>query len=387
MKILHVAPVIYKCSNGPSQSVLGLAKGEADLGHKIGLMPSEPTNISQELISKNIKFLDGPKIRHLNPFRLSAQWIDKIKKEFGTPDLVHFHDFYVPFQMALAERVKKEGWSYISSPRGSLMDLAQKKKFLKKYIANFLFAKKFLNEANLIHALCESEMAEMKKFVDKSKIVISPNGIGGSLISLEKEIEAVDFSDFARPEDLILVYIGRIDVFTKGLDLLIRAIKKLQDEKIGKHIKLIMVGPFYTNKDKRKIDSLIGLLKYSENIKFTGPMYSQKKWQILKASDVLVLTSRHEGMPNVIPEAMAFKKPFLVTPGTGISTILAKCDAGWLADESIDSISKTIKKIAYNKEKIKKKGLNGQIYARNNMTWKIIATQLLEKLTKKLYNN
>ena len=387
MKILHVGPVLHEYADGLSRSIVGLAQGQANLGHTIGLLTSDPSKITQKLIPKNIKLLPGPKKRHLNPFRLSPQWIEKIKKEFGAPDLVHFHDFYIPFQIALARLVKKEGWPYISSPRGSLRDLAQKKKFLKKHIANFLFAKKFLNEANLVHALSKTEALEMKKFVDESKIIVSPNGIDSSLFSLGKKIKAADFSDFAKPEDLILVYIGRIDVFTKGHDLLIQAIKKLQNKKIGKHIKLIMIGPFYTNKDKRKIDKLVSDLKYPENIKFTGPIYSQEKWQILKASDILVLTSRHEGMPNVILEAMAFKKPFLVTPGTGIGAILDKRDAGWLAHESADSISKTIIEIAHNKDKIREKGVNGQIYVRNNMTWELIAARLIEKLAIKVYNN
>ena len=387
MKILHVGPVVHEYADGPSRSIVGLAQGQANLGHTIGLLTSDPSKITQNLIPKDIKLLLGPKIRHLNPFKLSPQWINKIKKEFGMPDLVHFHDFYIPFQMALARQVNKEGWPYMSSPRGSLQGLAQRKKFLKKYIANFLFAKNFLNKASLIHALNKSEAIEMEKFVDKSKIIISPNGIDGSLISLEKKIKKTNLENFIQLDDLILVYIGRIDIFTKGLDLLLHAFKKLENEKIGKNIKLIMIGPFYTNKDKRQMDSLIGLLKYPENIKLTGPIYSQKKWQILKASDILVLTSRHEGMPNVIPEAMAFKKPFLVTPGTGMNIILAKCDAGWLADESADSISKTIIEIAYNKRKIKEKGVNGQIYVRNNMTWELIAAQLVEKLATKLYNN
>ena len=387
MKILHIGPVLHKYADGPSRSIVGLAQGQANLGHTIGLLTSDPSEITQKLIPKNIKLLSGPEKRHLNPFRLSPKWINKIKKEFGTPDLIHFHDFYIPFQMALARQIKKEGWPYISSPRGSLRNLAQRKKFLKKYIANVLFAKKFLKNARLVHALSESEAVEMEKFIDKNKILISPNGIDDSLISLEKKIKTADLDNFFQPNDLILVYIGRIDIFTKGLDLLLRAFKKLENKEVGKKIKLIMVGPFYTNKDKQKMNSLISSLKYSENIKLTGPIYSQKKWQILKASDIFVLTSRHEGMPNVIPEAMAFKKPFLVTPGTGIGTILDRCDAGWMADESVDSISRTIIEMAHNKEKIEKKGINGQKYVRNHLTWEHVAAQLVEKLATKLYNN
>ncbi len=373
-------------ADGPSRSILGLARGQADLGEEIGLLISEPTNIKVSDIPENIKLLAGPSKRHRNPFFLSSKWIEKIKREFGTPDLVHFHDFYIPFQFALARLVKKEGWPYISSPRGSLRILAQQKKGFKKRLANFLFAKKFLDEATFVHALSNEEAKEMKKFVNEERITISPNGVSAELISLSKRIEKSDLGGFSQPEDLVLIYIGRIDVFTKGHDLLLGAIKRLQERGQGEDVKLIMVGPYYTEQDKQKINSLMADLPYPDNVKFTGPLYSDEKWQMLAASDVFILTSRHEGMPNAALEAMALGKPCLATPGTSLREILDESGGGWLAEESSESIAQKIMDIKRNRENISLRGRAALEYIKNKMIWDKVATGMLEKIKAAMYN-
>ena len=170
MKILHVGPIISGYADGPSRSVLGLAKGQARIGHDVAVLPSEPPGAGQAIVSEEIKILPAPRKKHLNPFWVPESWGDLIEQEFGTPDIVHFHDFYIPFQFALAKYCVKKKWNYITSPRGSLMPLAQTRGAIKKKVANFLFAKTFLENAAAVHALCKNESEGIKHLMPEVDI-------------------------------------------------------------------------------------------------------------------------------------------------------------------------------------------------------------------------
>ncbi|MDQ7087212.1 MAG: glycosyltransferase family 4 protein [Acidobacteriota bacterium] len=54
--------------------------------------------------------------------------------------------------------------------------------------------------------------------------------------------------------------------------------------------------------------------------------------QVLAAIDVLVLTSRHEGLPRVIPEAMAAGRPVVVTAVDGSPEAVEEGETGFLAE-------------------------------------------------------
>ena len=84
---------------------------------------------------------------------------------------------------------------------------------------------------------------------------------------------------------------------------------------------LLMVGPRHDlNRPeladfRREIQSIRSTPAVANRLRFTGPVDNVADY--LKASDLLVFTSRREGMPNVIPEAMASGLPVVTTPFIG----------------------------------------------------------------------
>ena len=108
MRILHVAPVGFKRISGPSNSVFGLAKGQVKLGHDVALLSSIPNETINNALKDGVILLTSPKVRQINPWKLSSEWINYIKEEFGEPDIINFHDTYIPFQTALAQLIKKK---------------------------------------------------------------------------------------------------------------------------------------------------------------------------------------------------------------------------------------------------------------------------------------
>lgn len=382
LKILHVGPVYSNRSSGPSHSILGLAGGQSRNGCTVGLLPSIPPGISKEMMPKGIKLLPSPKAVHLNPWKVSKKWIKVIIETFGKPDIINFHDTYIPFQIALAELFRREGWPYIVTPRGGLTRLAQNKKLLKKKLGNILFFRRFLRNARAIHALSENEAVDIKFFYPCAKTFVVPNGIDEDLLSLTLRSGVRELKGFREDGDLLIGFIGRIDIYHKGIDLVLLAIKLLQDKGLGQKIKFVMVGPFYTTEDERRVKRFINSLKFPDKIMHTGPLYGEVKWNFLKECDVFIHASRFEGMPMAVLEAIALEKPCIVTPGTNVQDIISLCNGGWLCDDSVDSIAKAILQVEKERDEILERGINAKNYVKEHLTWPIVAQQWLRKAGK-----
>ncbi len=52
--------------------------------------------------------------------------------------------------------------------------------------------------------------------------------------------------------------------------------------------------------------------------------------RLLAASDVLVLPSLYEGLPNVVLEAMRSRKPVVATAAPGTTEVVVPGETGWL---------------------------------------------------------
>jgi glycosyltransferase involved in cell wall biosynthesis len=382
MKILHVGPIYSNRASGPSGNILGLAKGQASIGCSVGVLSSEPIEMSFFGSSlKNIVFLKSPAKRHFNPWLISKRWIKIIEDDFGKPDIINFHDTYIPFETALARIIMDAGWPYIFTPRGGLTRLAQNIKFFKKKLGNLTFFDNFINNAKAMHALCDSEASDIRYYYPQAKVFVVPNGIDEDLFSLVSKLKIAKRAPGA-DKDLIIFFMGRIDVYHKGLDLLVLALKMLQEKGLARHIKLLITGPFYRQADECTMRRLTNSLKFPDNLEFTGPAYGQKKWELLMACDVFVHTSRFEGMPTAVLEAMALGKPCIVTPGTNVQEIISRCNGGWLCDESISSIANTLIQVEKDKDAISKLGLNALSYVKNHLTWPIVSRQYIDKLSE-----
>ncbi len=386
MKILHIFPhPVERGVNVLNQTVLGLVAGLAEIGLKVSLLSSYPINPDKSLIEiPGVTVLRGPTKRRKNPWCISKGWVSKIEREFGRPDIVHFHFVYDSFQTALARLFKQMGWPYITAPCGSLTRVAQNKKRIKKTIANLLYYNSFLKNASAVHALSPNEARDIKALFKTRKVFTVPNGIEDRLLEAYDNLIPIDLSDLKRNGHLLLGFVGRISVYIKGIDLLLEAMAILKSLPEGPKCKFFMVGPFVTRKDKNYVLSTIKSLGLEDTVRLVGPKFGQEKWSYFLACDVFVHASRSEGGCTSLLEAMALGRPILVTPGTNMPDIVCKV-GGWQCGPTPESIANALKEIYAQKEKLKDIGRQAHELMKTQFSWRIIAQKLKVEYEKIIF--
>lgn len=120
-----------------------------------------------------------------------------------------------------------------------------------------------------------------------------------------------------------LLCVGRL-CEQKGQLLLLEAMKKLQDE--GVACKLILAGDGPMRKD---VESRIAEYRLN-SVEITGWISSEQVKQLLLQSRGMVLPSFAEGLPVVIMESLALRKPVISTYVAGIPELVQTGKNGWL---------------------------------------------------------
>ncbi len=133
---------------------------------------------------------------------------------------------------------------------------------------------------------------------------------------------------------LALVAVGRLSP-EKGPELLIQAIALCGRSQV--HLTLVGDGPM-----RKQLEQQVDRLGLRERVTFTGFQSNPYTW--IAAADALVLSSRYEGFPNVVLEALACRKPVIATPAPGgLMEIVARVPGCVLATEiSARALSRAI---------------------------------------------
>lgn len=121
-----------------------------------------------------------------------------------------------------------------------------------------------------------------------------------------------------------LVSIGRLNE-QKGQLLLLEAARILVER--GVKFELVLVG---SGELREKLQSLIRQYALENHVQMTGAISSERLREEILRARAVVLPSFAEGLPMVIMEAMALRRPVLTTYVAGIPELVLPGENGWL---------------------------------------------------------
>ncbi len=289
----------------------------------------------------------------------------KLPAPFNNPDLVVFHECYRVEYLSIGKHLRKKKIPYIIIPHGELRKEAQQKKRLKKLVANFLFFNKFINGAKAIQCLSRLELENTRfgrrKFVGTNGIVMP-----------ERYKQT-----FSRGK-LQITYIGRLEIHVKGLDSLLAAVRRAKEALGLSAFYLDIYGPDYQGR-YANVEKLIEENGMEDIVKLHHEVIGTKKEEILLNSDIFIQTSRHEGMPMGILEALSYGIPCIVTEGTNLKSFIEENDCGWTAENSAESIAKAIVKACEEKDTFAGKSKKARHAVEQEFSWENVATNAIEQ--------
>ena len=228
-----------------------------------------------------------------------------------------------------------------------LMEATGKKFILLKFIERLTY----FFSTNLF---CNS--FGLKKFINenltkKDVKVIAQGSINGVDTEFFKNTKTLDEKELIRDKfkidkkDFVITFVGRI-VKDKGINELIEAFINLS--KKYNNLKLLLVGDYeehlnpIKNENKILIDSLDSIITVG---------FQSDIRDFLSITDLFVLPSYREGLPNSLIEAGSFGIPLLATNINGCNEIIDDCITGILVEKkSAKKLEEAIDKLLEDKE-------------------------------------
>lgn len=382
MKILQVIPCYLPAHRygGPVKSVHELSRKLVELGAEVTVYTTNadgPETLG--VPTDRACLLDGVKV-HYFPVEKPRSYFRStclnraLQDRVHHFDLVHINWLYVYPTLAAARHCLRQKVPYLLAPRGMLDPNAiAMKGALKKKLYLHLLEKKHLCGSKGLHFTSrgERDQAAASGWALPSYVV----GNGLDLDAYGAPPETGAFGDcFPETQGKRLVlFLGRLN-FIKGLDLLARAWPQVVREIPEAH--LVLAGP----DDDGYGEKVRGWLKAGgvlQSVTFAGMLTGAEKLAALAAAEVFVASSYLESFGMAIVEAMACKKPVVVTDRVNISPEIKEAQAGLVTACDPEEISRALVRLLQDPENAHVIGENGYRLVERRFTWDMAATEML----------
>ena len=262
---------------GPAYSVTKLAIELAKQGLKVRVLLFLPNhicinetrfkhdNIEVVYIKPKLGFFQSI-VSKIGPgFRFVPNLHKLLKPEVENSDIVHVHLGFIYPGFVVKNIAKRLGKPLIYHARGNLHPNRMRLGAFKKYLYFFIFERSIIDYASFVIALNEVEEKVISRIVSQSKVRIIPNGIdryGDESKMTNRKVEDETFE---------LLYLGRLDT-SKGIELLIHALKILNDQDFNKSFHLNIAGTG-DNDYQTSLKNLANELGVHKSISFYGHIH------------------------------------------------------------------------------------------------------------------
>lgn len=188
------------------------------------------------------------------------------------------------------------------------------------------------------------------------KLSVITNGVDKTLLTATRA--------YADRQSLTFISVGSL-IHRKGYDITINALARLSG-KIS--FRFLCAGD---GKERLPLQALARESGLQDRIIFTGALSPDEVYRELGGADLFILSSRSEGRPNVLVEAMASGLPVVASDIDGVRELIDNGANGFLfASENSGELAGIIETLATNRALREKTGKNARESIRQkDLTW------------------
>ncbi len=313
-------------------------------------------------------FRAQPFYRDLDPQLLHSIYNNKEDTVF------HIHGAFINDFYKVVKLLRELKIPYVYTPHGAFNKVAmEKNKWVKKMYFN-RYEKPMLKDAKKVQFPGQSEFDDVATLVRLNNKVVVPNGQDFA------ELE-VEFHRMQRRHSPVFGFCGRMDIYYKGLDLLVEGFAAYCREGGEGELWLIGDGP-----DRPMLEALVKTLHVSDRIVFMGARYGKDKVNRIMNMDIFCHPSRSEGSPTAVLEAAALGKALMVSTATNVGRDVEKNYCGLhLRKSTAGTIQEALRVFAgiYARQEHIAMGELARQMVRTRYNWPAIARKMLNIYTEK----
>ncbi len=361
-----------KINSGLAKAVHGLAEGLVYQGEDVTIL-SEASKTENSSFSSpsgyKIKCFLQP-IQSRPSFRLSPGLKEYVSQHLDSSDIVILNGILHPTIYTLSRLLRYHRVPYIVAPHDVYHPDMLRKNWHLKIPYWYLLEKQVLNQAKGIQVLSSEQAKWLRQRGIKTPIFEVTNGFSSDDVDPSQISTRSDGG--SDEESMRILYFGRLDIYHKGLDLLLSA---FSDIATSVNAELTFQGP--NGSGHEQLRQKAKQLPIAKKIIFREPEYKRSSSLVFSDYDILCTPSRFEGFGLSALEAMIAERVLLVSEEAGIAPHVKASGCGVVVTPEVLSIRQGLLELYQNRSEWKSMGLNGRNYALKNLNWSEIAANAI----------
>jgi len=290
----------------------------------------------------------------------------------GRPGLCLLHGIFHPSCYALGRALRRRGIPYVVNPLDPYDRWMFRSNAHLKWPYWFLFERRHLRDARAIQVLDQRHEEPLRRLGIRTPVIESPTGVADT-----PPRPAARW----RLEAPAAVFLGRIDAYNKGLDILVDAFARVAS-RVEPRLTLTLRGPDWG--DRAGLERRAAALGLAGRVAFLGPDYSLAPPDILAQYELLCLPSRFEGFGLVALEAMLAERVMLVSERAGVARHVMASGCGLSVPPTVDGVASGLMALLQRRKNWADMGRRGRRYALARLQWKKVAADALENYARLL---
>ena len=354
---------------GPTKSIRGLTQALSRRGHRVIILAQGDDDTVATEDAVRVRVFRRPSSNV--PFAVSRDLLDYLRRNPDSLDGIVLNGVFHPHLAPLAFVARRSRLPYLVSPFDPYHSMTFRHHRFRKIVYWHLIERRLLQASAGILVMIEGHATHLRARGINAPVLTVPTGM--DFVSADAPAPREPEGETVR-----LGYLGRMDAWHKGLDLLLNGVAAVVDRFPGLRLTVTGTGP-----DEPSMKQLAARLGLSDVVSFTGADL-RAPFEIISGWDALIAPSRFDGYPITVLEAMVARRPVIISTEAGLSEHVERAGCGLVIQPSVAGVADGIARLMGRRDEWPDMAAAGYAYVEEHFAWDTIARNAAGEIARLL---